>query len=55
MDRSVRWAERCRVASRREDQMLLAIVQGGLDEELRRDCARRAGEARFSRIRRSAG
>ncbi len=41
--RSVRWAERCRLAqqetSSREDQMLLAIVQGGLDPELRRQCA----------------
>lgn len=38
--RSVRWAERCRQAHRRGDQMLLAIVQGGLDAELRRQCAR---------------
>lgn len=38
--RSVRWAERCRRAARRDDQMLLAIVQGGLDAELRRSCAR---------------
>lgn len=38
--RSVRWAERCRRASRRDDQMLLAIVQGGLDSELRRQCSR---------------
>ncbi len=38
--RSVRWAQRCRRASTRSDQMLLAIVQGGLDPELRRECAR---------------
>ncbi len=38
--RSVRWAERCRRAATRDDQMLLAIVQGGLDPELRRECAR---------------
>jgi queuine tRNA-ribosyltransferase len=37
--RSVRWAERCRQAARRSDQMLLAIVQGGLDPVLRRKCA----------------
>ena len=37
--RSVRWAERCRQAARRSDQMLLAIVQGGLDPGLRRRCA----------------
>lgn len=39
--RSVRWAERCRRAATRSDQMLLAIVQGGLDPELRRECARK--------------
>jgi queuine tRNA-ribosyltransferase len=38
--RSVRWAQRCRRASTRTDQMLLAIVQGGLDPKLRRECAR---------------
>ncbi len=38
--RSVRWAERCQLAATREDQMLLAIVQGGLDHRLRRECAR---------------
>jgi queuine tRNA-ribosyltransferase len=37
--RSVRWAERCRRAARRSDQMLLAIVQGGLDPDLRRRAA----------------
>jgi queuine tRNA-ribosyltransferase len=37
--RSVRWAERCRRAARRDDQMLLAIVQGGLDPGLRRRSA----------------
>jgi len=39
--RSVRWAERCQKASSsRDDQMLLAIVQGGLDEDLRQQCAK---------------
>ena len=38
--RSVRWAERCRQAARRDNQMILAIVQGGLDAQLRRECAR---------------
>ncbi len=41
--RSVRWAERCQQAqnetSSRDDQMLMAIVQGGLDPDLRRRCA----------------
>jgi len=35
MLRSVRWAERCREAATRPDQVLFAIVQGGLDPELR--------------------
>jgi queuine tRNA-ribosyltransferase len=39
--RSVRWAERCRrAAADHKDQMLLGIVQGGLDPQLRRECAR---------------
>ncbi len=38
--RSVRWAARCRAAARRPDQALFAIVQGGLDPELRAWCAR---------------
>jgi len=37
--RSVRWAERCLAASTRSDQLLMAIVQGGLDGALRRECA----------------
>lgn len=38
--RTVRWAERCLRAASRDDQMQLAIVQGGLDGKLRRECAR---------------
>jgi queuine tRNA-ribosyltransferase len=38
--RTIRWAQRCRDASRRPDQALFAIVQGGLDSDLRVDCAR---------------
>src|SRR6266481_2498978 len=37
--RTVRWAERCKDAHRRADQALFAIVQGGLDLDLRRRCA----------------
>ena len=37
--RTIRWAERSRNASRRSDQALFGIVQGGLDPELRVDCA----------------
>ncbi len=41
MDRSVRWAERCRQAAKRADQALFAIIQGGLDADLRIECAER--------------
>ncbi len=36
--RTVAWARRCRAAHRRPDQALYAIVQGGLDRNLRRAC-----------------
>ncbi len=39
-ERSVRWAARCRQAAKRSDQALFAIVQGGLDAELRAWSAR---------------
>lgn len=39
MRRSVRWAERCRAAANRRDQAIFAIVQGGLDSELRAESA----------------
>ncbi len=38
-ERSVRWADRCRHAARRSDQVQFAIVQGGLDPDLRVWCA----------------
>jgi queuine tRNA-ribosyltransferase len=38
-ERTIRWAERCRKAGRRADQAQFAIVQGGLDPNLRRSCA----------------
>ncbi len=41
MQRTVRWAERCREAATRKDQVLFAIVQGGLDPDLRLECAER--------------
>ena len=41
MRRSVRWAERCQAAATRADQALFAIVQGGLDAELRAESAER--------------
>jgi queuine tRNA-ribosyltransferase len=39
MRRSLRWAERCKSAATRTDQMLFGIVQGGLDAELRAESA----------------
>ncbi|WP_442484722.1 tRNA guanosine(34) transglycosylase Tgt [Aeoliella sp. SH292] len=48
MLRSVRWAERCKLAARREDQSIFAIVQGGLDAELRRESAERLVELDFA-------
>ncbi len=41
MERTIRWAERCREAASRDDQVLFAIVQGGLDPRLRVACAER--------------
>lgn len=39
MHRSVRWAKRCRDAHRLETQTQFAIVQGGLEYDLRKICA----------------
>jgi queuine tRNA-ribosyltransferase len=41
LERTVRWAQRSRDAARRTDQVQFGIVQGGLDEGLRVECARR--------------
>ncbi len=47
MQRSTRWAERCLKASRVEEQAKFAIVQGGLDAELRRLSATSLAEMPF--------
>ena len=47
MERTVRWAQRCRASHRCPDQAQFAIVQGGLDPELRVQCARRLAELDF--------
>jgi queuine tRNA-ribosyltransferase len=47
VERTIRWAERCRTAHRRADQALFAIVQGGMDLQMRADCARRLAELDF--------
>jgi queuine tRNA-ribosyltransferase len=47
-ERTVRWAQRCRDAARRPDQVLFGIVQGGLDVDLRVACARQLRELDFA-------
>lgn len=44
MERTLRWAERCRQAKKRDDQALFPIVQGGMYKELRRESARRTAD-----------
>jgi queuine tRNA-ribosyltransferase len=39
VDRTLRWAARCRAAHQRADQALWAIVQGGVEADLRRRAA----------------
>jgi queuine tRNA-ribosyltransferase len=41
VERTAAWAERAKVARRRDGQLLFGIVQGGTDEVLRRESARR--------------
>ena len=48
VERTVRWARRCRDAATRSDQALFAIVQGGLDPDLRVACARQLREMDFT-------
>lgn len=47
VERSIRWAQRCQRVATRVDQALFAIVQGGLEPELRVRCARRLAEMEF--------
>ncbi|MEM7784947.1 MAG: tRNA guanosine(34) transglycosylase Tgt [Planctomycetota bacterium] len=47
MDRSIRWAARCRESHSRSDQIQFAIVQGGLDPGLRVESSRRLIELEF--------
>jgi queuine tRNA-ribosyltransferase len=41
LERTIRWAQRSRDAARRPDQIQFGIVQGGLEESLRVECAQR--------------
>lgn len=45
--RTLRWARRCRRAAKRVDQALFGIVQGGLDPQLRRECAGQLAQMDF--------
>ncbi len=47
MERTLRWAERCREAHTRPDQALFGIVQGGVDPDLRAESARKTAELDF--------
>ncbi len=47
-ERTVRWARRCRDAARPSDQAQFAIVQGGLDRELRVRCAEQLVDVGFA-------
>lgn len=47
MERSIRWAARCLNAATRDDQAKFAIVQGGLDETLRVQCASELSSMKF--------
>jgi queuine tRNA-ribosyltransferase len=46
-ERTVRWAKRCQMAAKRPDQALFAIIQGGLEPEIRKWCARELRELNF--------
>jgi len=46
-ERTVRWAARCQAAQQREDQAQFAIVQGGLSEAMRIECAEQLAELDF--------
>jgi queuine tRNA-ribosyltransferase len=47
LERTAAWATRARRAHRREGQALFGIVQGGVDESMRRESARRTVEVGF--------
>ncbi len=46
-DRSVRWAQRCKDTAVRQDQAMFAIVQGGLNPNVRVRCAEQLMEVGF--------
>ncbi len=48
VDRTIDWAKRCRVAHKREGQLLFGIVQGSVFAHQRRRCAESLAEMDFS-------
>jgi queuine tRNA-ribosyltransferase len=48
MLRTIRWLDRAIAANERPDQAIFAIVQGGLDQDLRRQCAEEMAKRRES-------
>ena len=48
LERSTRWAARCRDTHRRADQLLFGIIQGGGDEDLRAESAERTRALGFA-------
>lgn len=47
MEMTVRWARRCRERSKRGDQALFGIIQGGMFPDLRTECAKQLVEIGF--------
>lgn len=47
MERSVRWAKRCRDCAQHPYQSIFAIVQGGLESDLRLECVERLAQLEF--------
>ena len=47
VERTIRWAKICKESHARNDQLLFAIVQGGVDFELRKHCAEKLIEMDF--------
>lgn len=50
MERTLRWAKRCLDTHSRKDQYLFGIVQGGVFQDLRRECASALSEMPFDGI-----
>jgi queuine tRNA-ribosyltransferase len=47
MERTVRWANRCKQAHERQDQALFGIIQGGVHLDLRQQCLEQLQEIGF--------